>query len=128
MPSMTWFQVFNELMDAFRVSESVIERILATFIRVPALQIPPGEAEHQPACFGCGGSGAGRIVQGTYQSRSWCNGSEPSIRCGTWMSRSAGSDDIQRFLRPPDWSILDPRIRYPNSSRRQRGVRHITCI
>jgi len=59
--------ILNELMDAFHVSESVVERILVTFLRVPArflrlkrsISLLVSDAAQ---------AGRGRVVQGRYQS------------------------------------------------------------
>lgn len=61
-------QVFNELMDAFRVSESVVERILASFISVPASRFLRMKRSISFLVSDSAGRGQGRIVQGTYQS------------------------------------------------------------
>jgi len=60
--------IFNELMDAFRVSESVVERILATFIRVPAARFLRMKRSISLLVSDTEGRGKSRIVQGTYQS------------------------------------------------------------
>jgi thiamine phosphate synthase YjbQ (UPF0047 family) len=61
-------QVFNELMDAFHVSESAVERILAGVIRVPASRFL--RLKRQVSFLISDGFGAGpsRVVQGRYQS------------------------------------------------------------
>ncbi len=61
-------QVFNELMDAFRVSESVVEKILATFFRVPAERFLRMKRQVSLLITDEKGEGKSRIVQGTYQS------------------------------------------------------------
>ncbi len=60
--------IFNELMDAFRVSESVVERILASFIRVPAARFLRMKRSISLFASDREGSGKSQIVQGTYQS------------------------------------------------------------
>jgi thiamine phosphate synthase YjbQ (UPF0047 family) len=60
--------IFNELMDAFRVSESVIEKILATFIRVPAARFLRMKRSVSLLVSDNGEPGKGRVVHGTYQS------------------------------------------------------------
>ena len=60
--------IFNELMDAFRVSESVVERILATFLRVPAARFFRMKRGISLLVSDCEAGGKSRIVQGTYQS------------------------------------------------------------
>ncbi len=60
--------IFNELMDAFRVSESVVERILASFIRVPAARFLRMKRSVSLFASDREGSGKSQIVQGTYQS------------------------------------------------------------
>ncbi len=60
--------IFNELMDAFRVSESVVERILASFIRVPAARFLRMKRSISLFASDSEGSGKSQIVQGTYQS------------------------------------------------------------
>jgi hypothetical protein len=60
--------IFNELMDAFRVSESVVERILATFIRVPAARFLRMKRSISLLVSDTNGGGESQIVQGTYQS------------------------------------------------------------
>ncbi|MCG3156078.1 MAG: hypothetical protein DKINENOH_02690 [bacterium] len=59
---------FNELMDAFRVSESVVERILSTFIRVPAERFLRMKRSISLLVSDSEQPGLGRVVQGTYQS------------------------------------------------------------
>ncbi len=59
---------FNELMDAFRVSESVVERILSTFIRVPAERFLRMKRSISLLVSDSEQPGQGRVVQGTYQS------------------------------------------------------------
>jgi thiamine phosphate synthase YjbQ (UPF0047 family) len=59
--------ILNELMDAFHVSESVVERILVTFLRVPARFL------RLKRCISLlvsdtAEAGRGRVVQGRYQS------------------------------------------------------------
>ena len=61
-------QVFNELMDAFRVSESVVEKILSTFIRVPASRFFRLKRSVSLFVSNNGKGGRARIEQGTYQS------------------------------------------------------------
>ncbi len=61
-------QIFNELMDAFRVSESVVERILAAFIRFPAARFLRMKRGVSLLVSDTDAQGKGRIVQGTYQS------------------------------------------------------------
>lgn len=61
-------QVFNELMDAFRVSESVVEKILASFIRVPAARFLRMKRSISFLVSDSEDRRRGRIVQGTYQS------------------------------------------------------------
>ncbi len=60
--------IFNELMDAFKFSESVVEKVLAKFIEVPAkrfLRMKRGIS----FLVSDGGTGkTGRIVRGTYQA------------------------------------------------------------
>ncbi len=59
--------ILNELMDAFHVSESVVEKILIPFLKVPArflrlkrsISLLVSDAD---------GAGRGRVVQGRYQS------------------------------------------------------------
>ena len=60
--------VFNELMDAFRVSESVVEKILASFIRVPAARFLRMKRSISFLVSDSEDRRRGRIVQGTYQS------------------------------------------------------------
>jgi hypothetical protein len=60
--------IFNELMDAFRVSESVVERILATVLRVPAARFFRMKRGISLLVSDCEAGGKSRIVQGTYQS------------------------------------------------------------
>ena len=60
--------VLNELMDAFRVSESVVERILAAFMGMPAARFLRVERSISLLVSDVEGHGKGQIVQGTYQS------------------------------------------------------------
>lgn len=60
--------VLNELMDAFRVSESVVERIVAAFMGVPAARFLRVKRSVSLLVSDAEGNGRGRIVQGTYQS------------------------------------------------------------
>lgn len=60
--------VLNELMDAFRVSESVVERIVAAFMGVPASRFLRVKRSASLLVSDTAGNGKGRIVQGTYQS------------------------------------------------------------
>ncbi len=60
--------IFNELMDAFGVSESVVERILATFFRVPAARFFRMKRGISLLVSDCEEEGRSRIVQGRYQS------------------------------------------------------------
>ncbi len=60
--------VLNELMDAFRVSESVVERIVAAFMGVPAARFLRMKRSVSLLVSDAGGDGKGRIVQGRYQS------------------------------------------------------------
>lgn len=59
---------FNELMDAFGVSESVVEKILSTFIRVPAERFLRMKRHVSLLITDEKNEGRGRVVQGTYQS------------------------------------------------------------
>jgi len=60
--------VLNELMDAFRVSESVVEQIVAAFMRVPASRFLRVKRSISLLVSDAEGDGKARIVQGTYQS------------------------------------------------------------
>lgn len=60
--------VLNELMDAFRVSESVVERIVAAFMGVPASRFLRVKRSISLLVSDVEGNGKGQIVQGTYQS------------------------------------------------------------
>jgi hypothetical protein len=60
--------IFNELMDAFRVSESVVEKILAAFIGMPAARFLRLKRSISLLVSASGPEGKSRIVQGTYQS------------------------------------------------------------
>lgn len=60
--------VLNELMDAFRVSESVVERIVAAFMGVPAARFLRVKRSVSLLVSDAEGNGKTRIVQGTYQS------------------------------------------------------------
>jgi hypothetical protein len=60
--------VLNELMDAFRVSESVVERIVAAFMSVPAARFLRVKRSVSLFISDAAGGGKARIVQGTYQS------------------------------------------------------------
>jgi len=60
--------VLNELMDAFRVSESVVERIVAAFMGVPASRFLRVKRSISLLVSNAEGDGKGRIVQGRYQS------------------------------------------------------------
>ena len=59
--------IFNELMDAFRVSESVVEKILSTFISLPASRFLRMKRSAS-LLVSDNGDGQAKIVQGTYQS------------------------------------------------------------
>ena len=61
-------RILNELMDAFRVSESVVERIVAAFMGVPASRFLRVKRSISLLVSDAKGGGIGRIVQGTYQS------------------------------------------------------------
>ncbi len=60
--------ILNELMDAFRVSESVVERIVAAFMGVPASRFLRVKRSISLLVSDAEGDGKGRIVQGKYQS------------------------------------------------------------
>jgi thiamine phosphate synthase YjbQ (UPF0047 family) len=60
--------VLNELMDAFRVSESVVERFVAAFMGMPASRFLRVKRTISLLVSDVEGDGKGRIVQGTYQS------------------------------------------------------------
>ncbi len=60
--------VFNELMDAFRVSSSVVEKILSKFIAVPAERFLRMKKGVSLLVSNEDNNGKSRIVQGTYQS------------------------------------------------------------
>ncbi len=60
--------VFNELMDAFHISESVLEKILSKFIAVPAERFLRMKRKVSLYVSSTNGDGRGRIVHGTYQS------------------------------------------------------------
>jgi hypothetical protein len=60
--------ILNELMDAFRVSESVVERIVAAFMGVPASRFLRVKKSISLLVSNADGDGKARIVQGTYQS------------------------------------------------------------
>ncbi len=61
-------QLFNEVMDAFGVSESVVEKILSTFIRVPASRFLRMKRHVSLLVSADSKSGKARIVHGIYQS------------------------------------------------------------
>lgn len=61
-------QVFNELLDAFRVSESVVEKILAGIIRIPASRFLRMKRSISLLVSDAGEPGRGRVVHGRYQS------------------------------------------------------------
>ena len=61
-------QVFNELMDALHAGESSVEKILAGVIRVPASRFLRMKREVSFLISNGEGTGASRVVQGTYQS------------------------------------------------------------
>jgi thiamine phosphate synthase YjbQ (UPF0047 family) len=60
--------LLNELMDAFRVSESVVERIVAAFMGVPASRFLRVKRSISLLVSDGEGDGKGQIVQGRYQS------------------------------------------------------------
>jgi hypothetical protein len=60
--------ILNELMDAFRLSESMIERIVAAFMGVPASRFLRMKRSVSLLVSDVEGSGKARIVHGTYQS------------------------------------------------------------
>jgi thiamine phosphate synthase YjbQ (UPF0047 family) len=60
--------ILNELMDAFRLSESMIERIVAAFMGVPASRFLRMKRSVSLLVSDAEGSGKARIVHGTYQS------------------------------------------------------------
>ena len=60
--------LFNEVMDAFGVSESVVEKILSTFIRVPASRFLRMKRHVSLLFSDSPQHGKSRIVHGTYQS------------------------------------------------------------
>jgi thiamine phosphate synthase YjbQ (UPF0047 family) len=59
--------IFNELMDAFHVSESVVEKILIPFLTVPARFLRL-KRTISFLVSDTNGAGRGRVVQGRYQS------------------------------------------------------------
>lgn len=59
---------FNEIMDAFGVSESVVEKILSKFIAVPAARFLHMKRDLSLLVTDRGHGGFGQIVHGTYQS------------------------------------------------------------
>lgn len=59
---------FNELIDAFGITESVVEKILSTFIRVPAERFLRMKRHVSLLISDEKDEGRGRVVQGTYQS------------------------------------------------------------
>lgn len=60
--------LFNELIEAFGASESVVERILSSFIRVPAQRFLRMKRRVSLLISDSEREGHGRLVQGTYQS------------------------------------------------------------
>lgn len=60
--------VFNSLMEAFRVDESVVERLLAKLIAVPARRFLRLKRHVSFLASDRGGEGRARMVRGTYQS------------------------------------------------------------
>lgn len=60
--------IFNELMDAFGVSETVIEKFLSIFIRLPASHFLSFKRQISLLIADIDGSGHGKIVFGKYQS------------------------------------------------------------
>lgn len=60
-------QVFNELMDAFKISSSVLEKILAKFIAFPAERFLRMKREIS-LYISNNGSAKPRVIHGTYQS------------------------------------------------------------
>lgn len=61
-------QVFNELMDALKISESVVEKILSTIFRVPASRFFRMKRRVSLFVSDHGQPGIGQIVLGKYQS------------------------------------------------------------
>ncbi|RMD99399.1 MAG: hypothetical protein D6814_05625 [Calditrichaeota bacterium] len=59
---------FNELMDAFHVSESVVEKILSKFIALPAERFLRMKRKISLYVSDQNRAGRGQIVHGTYQS------------------------------------------------------------
>ncbi len=59
---------FNELMDAFHISESMLEKILSKFIAVPAERFLRMKRKVSLYVSDQNPSGTGQIVHGTYQS------------------------------------------------------------
>lgn len=61
-------QVFNELMDALKMSESVIEKILSAFLRVPASRFFRMKRKISLLVSDINNPGLGEIILGKYQS------------------------------------------------------------
>ncbi|KAA3613697.1 MAG: hypothetical protein DWQ05_15570 [Calditrichaeota bacterium] len=60
--------LFNEMMDAFRCSSSVVEKILAKFLQLPAERFLRMKRDITLLATNNGNESESRILQGTYQS------------------------------------------------------------
>ena len=60
--------LFNELMDVFQLSESMLERILSKFIALPASRFLRMKRQISLLITNNRANRLGKIVQGTYQS------------------------------------------------------------
>jgi len=60
--------IFNELMDALQVGQSVIERIVSRVLSVPAARFLGMKRNMSLLVLNSDANGAGKLVQGTYQS------------------------------------------------------------
>ena len=67
-PSTTWCSIFNQLFDTFRMNESVVERLLARVLAVPASRFLRMKRSVSLLVSDRVTEGVGRPIQGTYQS------------------------------------------------------------
>ncbi|MBI2115062.1 MAG: hypothetical protein HYT85_08280 [candidate division NC10 bacterium] len=113
-------QVFNELMDAFRVSESVVEKILASFIRVPAARFLRMKRSISFLVSDSEDRRRGRIVQGTYQSPilvQWQRADHQVRRLDTSRSHDSNEPDLSQVNdAAPHRRVQTPVIRNARST------------
>lgn len=83
-------RVFNELMDALKISESLLERLAAKFLAVPASRFLRMKRSVNLLVTDRAGNGHGSVVQGTYQSPilvQWRQPSDPNRRLSVTLKK-----------------------------------------